>query len=301
VIATFIGLAAAGRSSSALAGPVTIKGSDTMVVLGQRWAEEFMKKNPKTTIQVTGGGSGTGISALINGTTDICEASRAMKDAEKKQLADKAGAPPVETAVARDGLSVYVNDSNPINELTMAQLKAIFTGKTKSWKELGGPDATIIPYSRENSSGTYVFFKEHVLDNLDYTPRAQAMPGTAAVVNAVAREVRNRLRRRRVREGHQGRQGEERRRVHGRRPIGRDHQERDLSPVASALLLHTGEAAGRHQDLHGLGSVARGAGHRREGRVLPDPLRSPLSATLTRPRDASIPYREIFPAVGRLS
>ena len=188
MIATFIGLAAAGRSSSALAGPVTIKGSDTMVVLGQRWAEEFMKKNPKTTIQVTGGGSGTGISALINGTTDICEASRAMKDAEKKQLADKAGAPPVETAVARDGLSVYVNDSNPINELTMAQLKAIFTGKTKSWKELGGPDATIIPYSRENSSGTYVFFKEHVLDNLDYTPRAQAMPGTAAVVNAVARE-----------------------------------------------------------------------------------------------------------------
>lgn len=188
VIATFIGLAAAGRSSSALAGPLTIKGSDTMVVLGQRWAEEFMKKNPKTTIQVTGGGSGTGISALINGTTDICEASRAMKDAEKKQLAEKAGAPPVETAVARDGLSVYVNDSNPINELTMAQLKAIFTGKVKSWKELGGPDAAIIPYSRENSSGTYVFFKEHVLDNADYTPRAQAMPGTAAVVNAVARE-----------------------------------------------------------------------------------------------------------------
>ena len=175
--------------ATALAGgTITVKGSDTMVVLGQRWAEEYMKSHSGTTVQVTGGGSGTGISALINGTTDICEASRSMKDAEKKQLAEKAGAPPIETVVAKDGLSVYVNDSNPLNELTMAQLKAIFTGKVTSWKEVGGPDAKIIPYSRENSSGTYVFFKEHVLENADYTPRAQAMPGTAAVVNAVAKE-----------------------------------------------------------------------------------------------------------------
>jgi phosphate transport system substrate-binding protein len=179
---------AAGASTRAMAATVTVKGSDTMVVLGQRWAEEYMKKNPKSVIQVTGGGSGTGISALINGTTDVCEASRAMKDAEKKQLAEKAGAPPVEITVAKDGLSVYVNDSNPLTELTMAQLKAIFTGKVTSWKEVGGPDSKIIPYSRENSSGTYVFFKEHVLENADYTPRAQAMPGTAAVVNAVAKE-----------------------------------------------------------------------------------------------------------------
>jgi phosphate transport system substrate-binding protein len=183
-IAGAIGLA----PGLAMAATVTVKGSDTMVVLGQRWAEEYMKKNPKTTIQVTGGGSGTGISALINGTTDICEASRAMKDAEKKQLADKAGASPVEVTVAKDGLSVYVHASNPLTELSMDQLKAIFTGKVTSWKELGGPDAKIIPYSRENSSGTYVFFKEHVLANADYTPRAQAMPGTAAVVNAVSKE-----------------------------------------------------------------------------------------------------------------
>jgi phosphate transport system substrate-binding protein len=185
-MATIAGALLGGKP--ALAGTVTVKGSDTMVVLGQRWAEEYMKKHAATTIQVTGGGSGTGISALINGTTDVCEASRAMKDAEKKQLADKAGAPPVEITVAKDGLSVYVNDSNPINELTMDQLKAIFTGKVTSWKELGGSDAKIIPYSRENSSGTYVFFKEHVLQNADYTPRAQAMPGTAAVVNAVVKE-----------------------------------------------------------------------------------------------------------------
>jgi phosphate transport system substrate-binding protein len=180
--------AGAASARPAVAGTVTVKGSDTMVVLGQRWAEEYMKKHPATTIQVTGGGSGTGISALINGTTDVCEASRAMKDVEKKQLADKAGAPPVETVVAKDGLSVYVNASNPLNELTMAQLKMIFTGKATSWKDVGGPDAKIIPYSRENSSGTYVFFKEHVLENADYTPRAQAMPGTAAVVNAVVKE-----------------------------------------------------------------------------------------------------------------
>jgi phosphate transport system substrate-binding protein len=181
--------AGAVTARPALAGTVTVKGSDTMVVLGQRWAEEYMKKHASTTIQVTGGGSGTGISALINGTTDICEASRGMKEVEKKQLAEKdGGKPPVETVVARDGLSVYVNDSNPIKELTMAQLKAIFTGKVTNWKDVGGADAKIIPYSRENSSGTYVFFKEHVLENADYTPRAQAMPGTAAVVNAVVKE-----------------------------------------------------------------------------------------------------------------
>jgi len=187
-----VALAALGGAAfarPAVAGTVTVKGSDTMVVLGQRWAEEYMKKHAASTIQVTGGGSGTGISALINGTTDICEASRAMKDAEKKQLAEKAdGKPPVETVVAKDGLSVYVNDANPLTELTMAQLKAIYTGKVSNWKDVGGPDAKIIPYSRENSSGTYVFFKEHVLENADYTPRAQAMPGTAAVVNAVVKE-----------------------------------------------------------------------------------------------------------------
>ncbi len=189
---TILAMATAAMSLAApaiaQAGTVSIKGSDTMVVLGQRWAEEYMKKHPETTIQVTGGGSGTGISALINGTTEICEASRSMKDAEKAQLKEKAGAPPEEIVVAKDGLSVYLNDSNPLNELTMEQLKGIFTGKITNWKEVGGGDAKIIPYSRENSSGTYVFFKEHVLGNADYTPRAQAMPGTAAVVNAVSKE-----------------------------------------------------------------------------------------------------------------
>jgi phosphate transport system substrate-binding protein len=175
-------------SGPALAGNITVKGSDTMVILGQRWAEDYMKKHPETSIQVTGGGSGTGISALINGTTDVCQASRAMKPAEKEKLRERYSSPGVEIPVAKDGLSVYVNISNPLNELTMDQVKQIFTGKVQNWKELGGPDGKIIPYSRENSSGTYVFFKEHVLQNADFSARAQNMPGTAAVVNAVGKE-----------------------------------------------------------------------------------------------------------------
>jgi phosphate transport system substrate-binding protein len=173
---------------SAEAATVTIKGSDTMVLLGQRWAEEYMQRSPGTTVQVTGGGSGTGISALINGTTDICQASRDMKPAEKEKLRERYATTGTEIPVARDGLSVYVNAANPQSELSMDQLKLIFTGKITNWKELGGADAKIIAYSRENSSGTYVFFKEHVLGNADYTPRVQSMPGTAAVVNAVGKE-----------------------------------------------------------------------------------------------------------------
>jgi phosphate transport system substrate-binding protein len=172
----------------AQAAPVTVKGSDTMVILGQRWAEEYMHKAPEAQIQVTGGGSGTGISALINGTTDICMASRAMKAAEKAKMRDRYASMGVEIPVARDGLSVYVHSSNPMTEISMDQLRDVFLGKVTNWKELGGPDARIIVYSRENSSGTYVFFKDNVLAGRDYTPRAQTMPGTASVVNAVTKE-----------------------------------------------------------------------------------------------------------------
>jgi phosphate transport system substrate-binding protein len=180
--------AALALPAAASAGSITIKGSDTMVLLGQRWAEQYMAKVPGSAIQVTGGGSGTGISALINGTTDICQASRSMSAAEKTNLRDRYNTPGVEIPVARDGLSVYVNAANPVKELNMDQLRLIFTGKITNWKEIGGSDSKIILYSRENSSGTYVFFKEHVLKNADYAQRAQSMPGTAAVVNAVSKE-----------------------------------------------------------------------------------------------------------------
>jgi len=169
---------------------ITIKGSDTMVILGQRWAEVFMSKNQGLSIQVTGGGSGTGIAALINGTTDIAESSRPMKDAEKATAKDKRGKEVLELPVAVDGLAVYVNDANPINELSLAHIKGIYTGAIKNWKEVGGRDERIILYSRENNSGTYVYFKEHVLENADYYPTAQTLPGTAAVINAVAKDTR---------------------------------------------------------------------------------------------------------------
>ncbi|NOT34788.1 MAG: phosphate ABC transporter substrate-binding protein [Candidatus Eisenbacteria bacterium] len=169
---------------------ITIKGSDTMVILGQRWAESYMASHPGAVIQVTGGGSGTGIAALINGTTDICQSSRAMKDEEKQQAAAKLGTPPVEVVVARDGLSIYVADSNPVRELTLAQIKAIYTGQVTNWKDVGGSDAAITVYGRENNSGTYVYFKEHVLEGADFAAIVQTLPGTAAVVNAVSQDAK---------------------------------------------------------------------------------------------------------------
>jgi phosphate transport system substrate-binding protein len=186
---TLIALAALCAPALAAAGTVTVKGSDTMVILAQRWAEDYMKKNPAKKVQVTGGGSGTGIAALVNGTTDIANSSRSIKDKEIAQVKEKFNAAPVETVVARDGVAVYVNDSNPVAQLTIEQVKGIYLGDIKSWKEVGGKDAPIVLYSRENSSGTYVFVKEHVLGNEDFAAEAQTLPGTAAVVNAVAKEA----------------------------------------------------------------------------------------------------------------
>ena len=108
---------------------ITLKGSDTMVILGQRWAETYMAAHPKTTIQVTGGGSGVGIAALINGTTDICAASRPMKDDEKQQITQKYGQAPVEVLVARDGLAIYLHESNSVDALSIPQLKQIYKVK----------------------------------------------------------------------------------------------------------------------------------------------------------------------------
>ncbi len=167
---------------------ITVKGSDTMVILGQRWAEMYMKANPDVTIQVTGGGSGTGLSALINGTTDICNSSRPIKDTEREKLKAKFGSRGIEIKCALDGLAVYVHESNRIKELSLQQIRDIYMGKITNWKEVGGHDAQIILYSRENNSGTYVYFKDEILGGADFAANAQNMPGTAAVVNAVAKD-----------------------------------------------------------------------------------------------------------------
>jgi phosphate transport system substrate-binding protein len=186
---SLLALAAVLAVAPALAtAAVTVKGSDTMVILAQRWAEEYMKKNAAKKVQVTGGGSGTGIAALINGTTDIADASRPMKDDEKAKVRERYNVLPTEIPVAKDGVAVYVNEANPLQQITPDQLRKIYTGDVTNWKDVGGSDAPIVLYSRENSSGTYVFFKEHVLKNDDYAASAQTLPGTAAVVNAVAKE-----------------------------------------------------------------------------------------------------------------
>jgi phosphate transport system substrate-binding protein len=163
---------------------LTLKGSDTMVYLGSRWAEEFMKLYPGINVSVTGGGSGTGIAALLNGTTDICMASRKIKPKEIK-LASKKNINPYETVVARDGIAVVVNTANPIDKLTIEQIGKIYTGRITNWNQVGGPDEEIIILSRESSSGTYVFFQEHVLKKQDYSPRARLMPATSSIIQSV--------------------------------------------------------------------------------------------------------------------
>jgi len=186
VIAVLIGLI----SFAFIAAPerITVKGSDTMVILAQKWAEVYMKTNSNVTIQVTGGGSGVGISALINGATDIANASRKMKPTEKDKLKQRYNSLGVEVACAKDGITIYINSSNKIKELTINQLGQIFRGEITNWKQIGGDDEAIKLYGRENSSGTYVFFQENVVKG-DYATSCQTLPGTAAVVNAVKKDA----------------------------------------------------------------------------------------------------------------
>ncbi|MDZ4722599.1 MAG: phosphate ABC transporter substrate-binding protein [candidate division Zixibacteria bacterium] len=188
IAAAFFLITAVAQKEISARESITIKGSDTMILLGQRWAEAYMKINPQTTIQVTGGGSGVGIAALINGTTSICESSRPIKSSEIDKLKERFNTVGVEIPVAKDGLSVYVHADNSIQELSIPQLKAIYTGEFTNWNQVGGPDANIILYGRENSSGTYTFFKDNVLKGEDFAPQTQTLPGTAAVVNAVSKD-----------------------------------------------------------------------------------------------------------------
>ena len=187
--ARIIALMVAGfAATSSFAGTITAKGSDTLVILAQKWAEVYMGKNPDTKIQVTGGGTGTGFAALQNKTTDLCNASRKIKAKEITACVEAFGKRPTEYKVALDGLSIYVHESNKIPSLSLEELEGIFTGQIKNWKEVGGEDAPIVVYSRENSSGTYEFFKEHVLKGKDFAASAQTMPGTAAVLQGIAKD-----------------------------------------------------------------------------------------------------------------
>jgi phosphate transport system substrate-binding protein len=169
---------------------IQIKGSDTMVNLAQAWAEEFMKVNPESSVAVTGGGSGTGIAALINGTTDIAQSSRGMEPKEI-ELANKRGVKPREIHVANDGITMVVNPANKISKITIKELSEIYTGKIKNWKELGGADLKIVALSRDRNSGTHVYMLEHVVklgdksNKNEFAPGILMMPSSQAIIEEV--------------------------------------------------------------------------------------------------------------------
>ncbi|MDR3196036.1 MAG: phosphate ABC transporter substrate-binding protein [Endomicrobium sp.] len=146
--------------------PIQIKGSDTIVNLIQAWSENFVEQHPTYNVSVTGGGSGTGFASLINKTCDIAMSSREIEGKEKS-LAEKNNVKPVEFKVGLDGLAVLVNKNNPVDKLTIPQLRDIFMAKITNWKEVGGKDLKIVILSRESNSGTHMFFKELVLRNND--------------------------------------------------------------------------------------------------------------------------------------
>lgn len=168
---------------------ITISGSDTMVELNENLAKQFMIDNPGIAVYVKGGGTKIGITDLIKNRTDICASSRDLKPEESKLLVDYYGSLALVYLIAKDGLSIYVNPNNIVNDLTPEQIKGIFTGKITNWKQLGGKDTVIIPVLRNPNSGTYLYFKEHVLDVEDYTSNGLTLPTTKEIVKFISRHT----------------------------------------------------------------------------------------------------------------
>ena len=169
---------------------IQIKGSDTMVNLAQAWAEIYLNNNPTSNLAVNGGGSGTGVSALIAGVADIAECSRDMQPKEIK-MAEANGIKVNRIHVANDGVAVIVNPKNPVNKLTLQQLSGIFSGKITNWQQVGGPNLKIVALSRERNSGTHVFFLEHVVklgekkSPNEFAPEVLMMPSSQAIVEEI--------------------------------------------------------------------------------------------------------------------
>jgi phosphate transport system substrate-binding protein len=193
------GQAAPGQTTPAQASPTRapdltgtfkIIGSNTVTPISTVWAEQFMKANPKVSIAVSGPGSGVGIAALIDGTTDICQSSRPItQDEIAKAKANNRN--PVEFTIAYDGVAIVVNTANPVKELTTDQIAAIYTGKVTNWKDFSVKDSPIVVLSRDSSSGTYAFFKEHILQTkdkkADYGEKTLYLPSTEAGISEVTR------------------------------------------------------------------------------------------------------------------
>ncbi len=181
-------LALAGCTKGGGENTVQVKGSDTLLHLSTEWAEAFMKGSADIEVTVTGGGSGTGISALLNGTCDVANASRKIKE-EEKENAEKKGLEIKEFTVARDGISVIVHPGNPVDTITMEQLKKIFTGQYDNWKSVGGPDLAIVVLSRDHSSGTHAYFKKRVLEKKEYVQSARFLASNSAIVASVKEDA----------------------------------------------------------------------------------------------------------------
>lgn len=169
----------------AWAGDIEIKGSTTVLPIAQKAAEAYMKQNPAVKISISGGGSGNGIKAIIDGSTDIADSSRFIKDKEVKLAVEK-GVYPVPFAVAYDCIIPVVHPSNPVNNLTLDQLKAIYKGEIKNWKEIGGEDKKIVVISRDTSSGTYEVWEEKVMEKERVYPGALLQASNGAIVQAVS-------------------------------------------------------------------------------------------------------------------
>jgi phosphate transport system substrate-binding protein len=186
------GVAPAQTAPPSASATIQVKGSDTMVNLGQAWAEAFMKVRPSAQVSVTGGGSGTGIAALANGTCQIAQCSRSIKAKEKDTIVKATGKTPTEVAVGIDALVVAVHPKNEVESLTFEQLSGIFTGKIANWKEVGGADRPVVVLSRERNSGTHVYFLEHVVRQgnekgpEEYAASALMMPSSQAIVDELA-------------------------------------------------------------------------------------------------------------------
>jgi phosphate transport system substrate-binding protein len=169
----------------AVAGNIVITGSTTVLPVAQKVAEAYMSQNPDVKISISGGGSGEGIKALIDGTTNIADSSRFIKDSEIKQAVDK-GRYPVPFAVAYDCIIPVVHPSNTVMNLTIQQLKGIYKGEIKNWKEVGGPDKPIVVISRDTSSGTYEVWEDKIMNKERVSPAALLQASNGAIVQAVS-------------------------------------------------------------------------------------------------------------------
>lgn len=172
-------------TAGAWAGNLRIDGSTTVLPIAQKAAEAYMKEHPQVSISVSGGGSGNGIKAIIDGTTDIADSSRFIKDGEVKQAIEK-GSYPVPFAVAYDCIVPVVHPGNPVKNLTVDQLRGIYKGEIDNWKAVGGPDLKIVVVSRDTSSGTYEVWEEKVMNKERVSPAALLQASSGAVAQAVA-------------------------------------------------------------------------------------------------------------------